>query len=205
MRLPVALASILVLAGCLSTTPGRTPRTGRAGDPAATTAQAPDRVTPNDLARLLHTEANAARRREGRRRLRTSDDLSAVALAHSRDMAARGFFSHVNPDGLNPVVRARRAGIACERPDGPTYVRQGVNENLFQTWISRETTTVRQGGTTRTIEHPRAPDVIAHEVIDGWLHSPPHRLALLDPNALHHGFGVVIRPDGAIYVTEVIC
>jgi len=203
MRPPVALAAALVLVGCLSTAPRADRRPEGPDDDAP--ADSSVRVTPDDLARLLHTEANAARRREGRRRLRTRDDLSAVALAHSRDMAARGFFSHVNPDGLTPVIRARRAGIACERPDGPTYVRQGVNENLFQTWISREATTVREGATTRTIEHPRAPDTIAREVIDGWLHSPPHRLALLDQNARHHGFGVVIQPDGAIYITEVIC
>ncbi|MBI2842293.1 MAG: CvpA family protein [Armatimonadetes bacterium] len=42
------------------------------------------------------------------------DDLTAVARAHSRDMFARGYFSHVNPDELNPFDRMRRRGIGFE-------------------------------------------------------------------------------------------
>ncbi len=41
-----------------------------------------------------------------------SDALAAVARAHSRDMAARHFFSHVNPDGLDPFQRMRMGGIS---------------------------------------------------------------------------------------------
>jgi uncharacterized protein YkwD len=36
--------------------------------------------------------------------------LTSVARAHSADMAARGFFSHTNPDGLDPFERMRAAG-----------------------------------------------------------------------------------------------
>ncbi|MFQ5678299.1 MAG: CAP domain-containing protein [Gemmatimonadota bacterium] len=37
--------------------------------------------------------------------------LAAVARAHSRDMATRRFFAHVNPDGASPFDRMREAGI----------------------------------------------------------------------------------------------
>jgi uncharacterized protein YkwD len=37
--------------------------------------------------------------------------LAAVARAHSADMRDRGFFDHVNPDGLDPFDRAARAGL----------------------------------------------------------------------------------------------
>lgn len=42
-------------------------------------------------------------------------DLIAAARAHARDMHARHFFDHVNPDGLGPGERARRAGYAWTR------------------------------------------------------------------------------------------
>lgn len=39
------------------------------------------------------------------------EELAVVARAHSRDMFARGYFSHADPDGLSPFDRIDRAGI----------------------------------------------------------------------------------------------
>ena len=39
--------------------------------------------------------------------------LAAVARAHSADMRDRGFFDHVNLDGLDPFDRADRAGVSA--------------------------------------------------------------------------------------------
>lgn len=38
--------------------------------------------------------------------------LLASARAHAQDMQTRSFFTHVNPEGLGPAERARRAGYA---------------------------------------------------------------------------------------------
>ncbi len=38
--------------------------------------------------------------------------LTALARAHSADMAARSYFSHTNPDGLDPFDRMGAAGIS---------------------------------------------------------------------------------------------
>ena len=38
------------------------------------------------------------------------DELQCAARRHSRDMDARQFFDHVNPDGEDPEDRIRRAG-----------------------------------------------------------------------------------------------
>jgi uncharacterized protein YkwD len=43
--------------------------------------------------------------------LRWDIRLAAVAQAHSADMARRHYFSHVDPDGLDPSERIDRAGI----------------------------------------------------------------------------------------------
>lgn len=40
------------------------------------------------------------------------DAIAAVARAHSKDMSTRNFFSHVNPDGVDPFQRMRVGGIS---------------------------------------------------------------------------------------------
>lgn len=42
--------------------------------------------------------------------LETSPELRCAARLHSRDMSERGFFDHVNPDGVGPEARMRQAG-----------------------------------------------------------------------------------------------
>lgn len=44
--------------------------------------------------------------------LQADPEATEVARAHSRDMLARGYFSHVAPDGAGPFDRMRRAGLA---------------------------------------------------------------------------------------------
>lgn len=53
---------------------------------------------------------NAQRRSAGCQPLSVDDTLTAVAQAHSADMARRGFFDHVNPDGRSPFDRMTAAG-----------------------------------------------------------------------------------------------
>jgi uncharacterized protein YkwD len=44
--------------------------------------------------------------------LRWNDELAAAARAHSRDMVARGYFGHVDPEGRSPGARLKAAGIS---------------------------------------------------------------------------------------------
>jgi len=55
---------------------------------------------------------NAHRLEAGCRALRWDEGVARVAEAHSADMAARGFFSHQNPDRKSPFDRLRDGGIA---------------------------------------------------------------------------------------------
>ena len=70
--------------------------------------------TPSEsesLARSLHEAVNRVRAEHHLIPLERHGDLDAVAAAHSRDMAQRSYFSHVSPEGLNPVDRIETAGI----------------------------------------------------------------------------------------------
>ncbi len=58
--------------------------------------------------RALNTERAMSRVRP----LALDRALSAVAQAHAADMARRGFFSHVTPEGVDPFARMRRGHCA---------------------------------------------------------------------------------------------
>ena len=58
---------------------------------------------------------NAERSAEDLPPLAHDPALDRIARAHSRDMLARGFFSHENPDGDGPTERARKAGYTTRK------------------------------------------------------------------------------------------
>jgi uncharacterized protein YkwD len=54
---------------------------------------------------------NAERRAHGLRALQADPEAAEVARAHSSDMFARGYFSHISPQGEDPFDRMRRGGL----------------------------------------------------------------------------------------------
>lgn len=71
---------------------------------------APADVGP-ELEARLHRGINAERERHHLIPLVRDAELDAVARAHAEDMARRGYLSHVNPEGANPLDRIQAAGI----------------------------------------------------------------------------------------------
>ena len=187
-----------LLAGCVLPTPEA------AGDGRAPSRpQAPPDLRP--LAERVHDRANGARRRAGEPPLRWSDALAGVARAHSRDMARRGYFDHVSPEGATANDRALEQGVDCRVDLRGGRSRVGVSENLYQGWrYGRVWTRQTAEGTTRTYEW-LTPDEIARQSVDGWLDSPGHRRNLLDRVSTAHGIGVATGRDGRVYVTQVLC
>src|SRR4051794_8757589 len=83
-------------------------------EPAAAPAPAPapapaDPSLEGQVLALVNVQRVAA----GCGALTADPALAAVARAHSADMRDRGFFDHVNPDGLDPFDRAARAGLVA--------------------------------------------------------------------------------------------
>ncbi|CAN7706842.1 CAP domain-containing protein [Variovorax sp. LjRoot290] len=54
---------------------------------------------------------NEERRKHGLRPLKADPQALETARAHSSDMFARSYFSHITPDGRTPFDRMRRAGV----------------------------------------------------------------------------------------------
>ena len=65
--------------------------------------------------------------------LSADSGLTAVARAHSADMRDRGFFAHVDPDGLDPFDRAGRAGVTA-RAENIAWGQQDAAE-VMDSWM----------------------------------------------------------------------
>ncbi|MFD6417879.1 CAP domain-containing protein [Streptomyces sp. NPDC060194] len=96
-------------------------------------------LTPDGLARTtaeVVTLTNAERASAGLRPLAADPRLATAAQAYSTDMAARDFYSHTSPEGLEPRDRAVAAGathrgigenIACGQRTAADVVRGWMN------------------------------------------------------------------------------
>ena len=115
------------------------------------------------LQAALLAQINSFRAAHGLRRLRLSRGLTAVAGAHSAQMARLGFFSHNSANGQSFLQRIARV-----------YTPRG-----FRSWTVGEN--LVWGG----------PDIAAARAFQLWLSSPPHRANLLDPSWREIGLGAV--------------
>ena len=138
-----------------------------------------------DIERLVHDRINDERVDRKLSALGVDRQLSAIARAHSEDMARRNFFSHVNPDGDDPTARGKRAGYECHKEFG-RLIREGLAENLFEASL------------------PRRQDEIVRASVRGWMNSPGHRRNILEKGYDRTGVGVAASGD-RIYITQLFC
>ena len=111
--------------------------------------------------------------------------LSDIARNDAVDMATRGFFDHINPDGESPTDRAKRQGYPIEKDYG-SYYRIGVGENIAM------------------VQHiVGTPDEIAQFIVNAWMNSPDHRANILDLTGADYtnlGVGVAYDPVNDKYL-----
>ena len=90
---------------------------------------------PDDAIEEFVALANQERRASGcTRDLVWSDDVAAVAQAHSEHMRRRGFFEHVDPDGRTPMNRVQAAGIPVMAVAENIALGQPTGRAVFESW-----------------------------------------------------------------------
>lgn len=104
--------------------------------------------------------------------------LAGIARVHSRDMAKRNYFSHVNPEGQTADDRAQEYG----------YYANPMGENLAKSDIRNEN---------------ENPDGLARTFIEIWKTSSSHRNGMLSERYVEEGVGVFIDVDGVAYATTI--
>ena len=107
----LAVAAGIVLSGCIELDPPAPPPAGTEGE-----------------VRTAAQMINEHRVSIGCRPLAWDDDLAAVAYGHSADMAARGFYGHITPDGVGFTDRLNAAGVPW----------RGAGENIARTEFGAE-------------------------------------------------------------------
>ncbi|MBM3131740.1 MAG: CAP domain-containing protein [Chloroflexi bacterium] len=86
-----------------------------------------------DLEQRVHALVNAEREKQGLSTLAWDEALAAVCRKHSQDMANRGYFSHISPEGEGPLERCKEEGYDPRKiATGDYQYRLGCAENLFQ-------------------------------------------------------------------------
>jgi uncharacterized protein YkwD len=154
---------------------------------------------PASLELLIHKLVNSERAKNGLPQLGWNETLRQVARDHSRDMAERGFFSHVGPDGADFRVRYQRQGFRCERARANTIYGGAENissDNLFSSVLFRNGIPEYLWST---------PEDIAKSVVARWMRSPGHKRNILAPQWKTEGIGIAVSDDGRVLVTQNFC
>jgi uncharacterized protein YkwD len=157
-------------------------------------------VRAAELERRIYDLINRERRDRKVTLLVEDEALSRIARAHSRDMAARHFFDHVNPDGQDPTARGKRAGYECRAVRG-NIIREGLGENLYQGSLYSR---IRIEDGRRFYDWNSA-EKIGKQSVEGWMDSPGHRRNILERNYNRTGLGVAMAADGRVYITQLFC
>jgi uncharacterized protein YkwD len=153
------------------------------------------------LEHRVHDLINKQRVEQNLTALSFVDRLSTIARGHSRDMGARRFFSHTNPDGLDPTARGRLAGFTCRKQISSGTFREGLGENLYQDNLYNR---VRVIGTERSYDWNTSEDIAVRSV-RGWMNSPGHRHNILDKGYSQTGIGIAITGDDKVFITQLFC
>jgi len=125
--------------------------------------KAPAQLSAPQLQKATLCMINAQRHRRGLGSLRSHTSLRKAAARHSNDMVRRDYFSHYGPGGSSIQTRISGSG----------YLR-GANYFTFGEVIG--------GGTARG-GSPKS-------VVKAWMHSGPHRAAILNGSFKDLGIGV---------------
>jgi uncharacterized protein YkwD len=104
---------------------------------------------------------NEERRKEGLNELEWDPEILRVARAHSADMFARGYFSHVSPEGKTPSDRIRAGKVR--------FLTAGENLALGPTLSICHTGLMNSPGHRANILH-RAYGRVGIGILDGGRH-----------------------------------
>lgn len=127
-----------------------------------------------ELATEIHHLTNKKRQQSGLSQLTYSSALTAIADAHSTDMAAQDYFEHTSPLGCTLTCRFTQAN----------YAANTWGENIA--WIHGDPL-------------PSAKDLAA-SFFDSWMESDGHRKNILSNKFTHEGIGVT-RTGTTVYAT----
>jgi|GEM_PF-1526124 len=155
-------------------------------------------INTTELALDIHNLINIERQKYGLSPLIYDLELGEIALAHSQDMATRGYFSHDNLGGDGPTERAIKAGYTVHKELGGGWYSDGIAENIFQNNLYSSVTYING----IPMHDWNDQNEIALSTVFGWMNSPGHRQNILDSSYDKEGIGVAVSSDNKVYITQ---
>jgi uncharacterized protein YkwD len=144
-----------------------------------------------EIETMVFHEVNEERKKRGLKILNSDSKIAEMARLHSLDMANRSYFSHVNPEGEDPTMRAKRHGIETETQRG-SIIMVGIGENIGM----MPTGNVEGNG------YVSSSNDVADAMMKGWMNSPGHRANILESDYNVIGVGVAYNGYGTYYLTQ---
>ncbi len=198
--LPFAALVLLLLASFPTGLPAAPKSSGDAG---AAPVHA-DRFDNASLETLVFECVNIERKRHGLRAFTPDSALRRAALAHSSDMASRGYFSH---DSKRGFMRSTDFGDRL-RANGVSFGRMAENIAMLPLVKSRMTTrrTDERGRPVSHVQEDRtAYRELAQNAVRQWMESPGHRKNILSPALDTMGIGAALGKrdrEDYVYLTQ---
>ncbi len=197
--LAVALALVILVRG-VPQPPFPAAGTAGAQVPESNYGDKPN-VSVTGLEERIHELVNLERARAGLAPLSWDENLSAIALGHSQDMALHEYFGHNGTAGDTPTDRALRSGYNCTKYYADYYT-YGIGENLFKNNLYDS---IEYYDSVPVRYDWNSQEKIAEVTVAGWMNSTEHRDNILQPNYDREGIGIVIAKNDAVYITEDFC
>lgn len=145
-----------------------------------------------DIENIVFNKVNEERRTQGLNALIWDSKLAEVARLHSLDMANRSYFSHENPEGEDPTMRARRNGYYVHKELGNGWYSDGIAENIG----------MMPTGNVEGYGYVNSPNDVADAMMQSWMNSPGHRANILKADYNFIGVGVAYNGYGTYYLTQ---
>jgi|GEM_PF-1124292 len=146
----------------------------------------------DQVAGYVAEKTNKYREYRGLSSLNYDPELATIAQSHSTDMAARNYFSHETPEGIDPTGRAKEAKFETTKRLSDGSIRMGIAENIVK---------IAQGniigkGYSGFVD-PSDPQQVADVMMIEWINSPEHNQNLV--NAGIDRIGVGVAYDGEFF------
>lgn len=140
----------------------------------------------SEIETLVLEYVNEKRTANGMNPLSENSRAADAARSHAEDMAEKDYFNHTSPDGETQEER---------------YAFCDGGENAYQTWVNEQID--KPNGSFETLSTEQE---VAKSVVNGWMHSDPHReRGIYGEWWVSAGAGVVITEDGKVYTVLGFC
>ncbi len=163
----------------------------------------PPPMDPAVLARRIHELVNRERKRAGAKPLNFDPSLAAIAADHSRDMARRGFFSHVDPSGQG--LDQRLSAKHYPYRGAPPFHVDDISENLYRGKLYSGSTAEVEGDQRALRYHWHTVESLAKNATGVWRENKRAREHLLGSHFDAQGIGVAFDSRRQVFVTQTLC